>query len=253
MTLGTNNAASRALDADPVPDDVAQTAEAARMGAFREFYATRKLNWAILVFNLVIGIAFSWMLLGLWLLWVVFHTPNLSKRAANRRVYLYDAGFVYADGAGGLDVYRWDTISTVFQLITSTSYYGVQTPTRYCYTVTRADGRTVRLASGYHGVATFGPHIAQQTARAQLPAVREALAQGQGVVFGDITVTAAGVGARRSTVPWAEIKGAKVVNGRVSISRQGKFMPLTSKPAAKIPNLPLFLALVEQYRQGARS
>lgn len=250
MTVGTNDAA--AAYAQPVPDVVAAAATAQGLGGFREVYGTKKLNWAVIVINMITGIATCWLILGLWLLWSNFHTPNLSKRVAGRRVYVYDAGFVYGDGAGGFEVYRWDAISTVFQRIVTTSVYGVNTSTQYLYTITRADGQTVKLSHYIRDIARLGPHVALQVSRAQLPAVQQALVAGQGVVFGDMTVTAQGVTAKRGLVPWSEINGAKIARGYVTVSRQGKFLPLSNKPAAKIPNLPLFLALVEQYSAGAR-
>jgi hypothetical protein len=54
-------------------------------------------------------------------------------------------------------------------------------------------------------------------------------------------------------VPWSEISRVAVRNGQVSLVRAGKFRSLSSIPASKIPNLPLFLHLATTYqKRGAQ-
>ncbi|HEX6468565.1 MAG TPA: DUF6585 family protein [Streptosporangiaceae bacterium] len=189
--------------------------------------------------------AVMWPLAGIGLA----RSPVVVRRLARQRIYLYDQGFVHADGGGRFDVYRWDQISTVFQRIVSTRYNGIPAGTQYQYTVTRADGTTIKLKNFWQDVSELGGEINLRVSQTQLPAMLDALARGRNIEFGDIVVNATGVAGRRGSVPWSEISKVSVYNGQVSLQRAGKFLSLSSTPADKIPNLPLFLHLATTYQQ----
>ena len=184
----------------------------------------------------------------------LMRNPVIVRSLDKKRIYFYDQGFVHSDGKGQLDVYRWDQIPAVFQRIVQTRYNGVPTGTQYLYTVTRFDGKTVKLTNFWEGVAELGREVNLRVSQVQLPAMQEALARGHNVQFGDIIVNAGGVSGKRGSAPWSEISRVAVRNGQVSLVRAGKFLPLSSTPASSIPNLPLFLHLATTYQQqGSRT
>jgi hypothetical protein len=199
-----------------------------------------------MVVGIVFSLAFTIALVGFWMLWLMIRTPNLSRSQAVRRIYLYEHGFVSADRPDDPQVYRWDDIDTVYQKIVSRRSYGIETSKTYLYTITRRDGRTLKLTQFWADIVTLGPHINESVSMALLPVTLAAIDQGQGVQFGDMTLTADGIAGQRRTVSWAQVRKMRINNGYVSVDIEGRFLPLSTTAAAKLPNLPLFFALAER-------
>ncbi|HEV2636874.1 MAG TPA: DUF6585 family protein [Actinocrinis sp.] len=182
---------------------------------------------------------------------VLLRSPLINRGLAQSRVYVHDNGFIHARKADSMEAFRWDQITTVYQSIVNTRYNGVSTGTKYMYTITRADGRTVKLTQAFEGIGHLGRSISVKVAEAQLPATKAALAEGQKLWFGDVFVDSASVGTSRKTVPWSAVSDLQVRNGQISFVQTGKFLPLTRTRAAQIPNLPLFLHLARSLQGGA--
>lgn len=235
-----------------VPANVAQVAAAAELGQLLRVYQPKHRNWFLLGLMFLVGLLLSWLLIGLWLMWVIIRTPNLSKSLAARRVYLYEQGFVLVERPEDPQVYRWDGIDTVFQKIVSQRMYGIETAKKYLYTVTRRDGRTAKLTQFWVGIDQLGAHINQCVSGALLPGALTAIERGQGIQFGDMTLTAGGISGKRKSVTWSEVSGVRIAAGYVSVNVQGKFLSLSTTAAANLPNLPLFLALTDRLRRAGR-
>jgi len=235
----------------PMPPAVAQAAASAQLGALQRVYLPKRRNWALIVFNILIGLLMAVFLIGLWLLWVIFRTPNLSRSQAARRVYLFEQGFIVADRADAPQVFRFDGIDTVFQKIVSQRTYGVETTRQYLYTITARDGRQVKLTQFWAGIAELGPYVNNRVSSALLPATLGAVQRGQAVQFGDITINASGISGRRKSVTWQEVRQVRIANGYVSVDIAGKFFSLSTTAAANLPNLPLFLELTDRLRGNA--
>jgi hypothetical protein len=214
-------------------------------------YLPRRRNWLLLIFLFLIALLTTILLVGFWLLWLVIRTSNLSRSQAARRIYLYEQGFVIVDRPDDPQVYRWDEIDTAFQKIVSQRAYGFETAKHYLYTITRRDGRTVKVTDFWSGIAELGPHI-NQCVSALLPGTLAAIDRGQGVRFGDMTLTAGGIAGRRKSVSWAEVRQVRINNGYVSVDVAGRFLSLSTTAAANLPNLPLFLTLTDHLRARTR-
>jgi hypothetical protein len=236
-----------------VPANVASVAAANGLGPFQRMFVPLKRNWFLIAFVLLVALATVILLFGLYLLWwIFFRTPNFSRTQAARRVYVFEQGFIVADRPDDPQVYRWDNIDTVFQKIVSRGAYGVETGKEYTYTITRRDGQTVKLTDFWQDIATLGSYVNESVSRALLPGAVDALNRGQGVQFGDLTLTANGIAGKRKSVTWAEVSQVRVSNGYVSVGVQGKFLSLSTTAAANLPNLPLFFALTDRLQQTAR-
>ena len=236
----------------PVPADVAQAATNAGLGTLVRVYTPKRRNWLVIVLGFVIGLATTICLVGFFILWAMFRTPNLSRAMAARRLYLYQYGFILADRPDSPQVYRWDDVQTVFQKIVSNRSYGVETSRTYTYTITARDGRTAKVTQFWDDIAQLGALINHNVSVALLPVTLTAIERGQSVQFGDMMVNATGIAGRRKSVTWPEVRNVRVTNGYVSVDVAGKFFSLSTTAAAKLPNLPLFLELTERLRQGAR-
>src|SRR3989440_1857051 len=235
----------------PMPPAVAQAAASAQLGALQRVYLPKRRNWALIVFNILIGLLMAVFLIGLWLLWVIFRTPNLSRSQAARRVYLFEQGFIVADRPDAPQAFPFDGVDTVFQKIVSQRTYGVETARQYLYTITARDGRQVKLTQFWAGIAELGPYVNNRVSSALLPATLGAVQRGQAVQFGDITINASGISGRRKSVTWQEVRQVRIANGYVSVDIAGKFFSLSTTAAANLPNLPLFLELTDRLRGNA--
>src|SRR2546423_15660043 len=84
----------------PMPPAVAQAAASAQLGALQRGYLPKRRNWALIVFNILIGLLMPGVLVWVWLLRVIVRTPKLPRSPAARRVYLFRQGFIAADRPG---------------------------------------------------------------------------------------------------------------------------------------------------------
>lgn len=236
-----------------MPSQVAQVAAAAGLGRLLRVYQPKHQNWFLLVFMFLVGLVTSFVLVGLWMIWMIFRTPNLSKSVAARRIYLYEQGFVLVERSEDPQVYRWDGIDTVFQKIVRQSYNGIQTGTKFLYTITRRDGATAKVTLFWDGGAQLGAHINERVSAALLPGAVAAIHRGQGIQFGDMTLTMDGIAGKRQSVSWSQVSGIQIVNGFVRVRVQSRTMSLSSTAAANLPNLPLFLALANRLHQVSQT
>lgn len=222
---------------------------AAGLGQLVRVYQPKHNNWMLLVFMFLVGLLTSFVLIGLWVIWAIFRTPNLSKSVAARRIYLYEQGFVLVERPEDPQVYRWDGIDTVFQKIVRTSYNGINTGTKYLYTIIRRDGPTAKVTPFWDGGAHLGAHVNERVSAALFPGAVAAIERGQGVPFGDMTLTMDGIAGKRKSATWAEVSGIRIANGFVHVKVQGESMSLSSTAAANLPNLPLFMTLANRLQQ----
>lgn len=231
----------------PVPGNVARAASDARLGALLRVCTPKRRNWFVIVLGFILGLVTIIGIVGFYILWSMFRTPNLSRSIAARRLYLYGYGFVLANRPDNLQVYRWDGVRTVFQNIRG----GRSVGGTYVYTITATDGRTVRLTQFWSEIAQLGEHINENVSLALLPATLTAIQRGQSAQFGDLMLSATGIAGQRKSVTWPEVSSVVIYNGYVRVDVRGKVFSLSTIAAAKVPNLPLFLELTERLRQGA--
>lgn len=182
------------------------------------------------------------------------------------RVYEYEEGLV-REGAGlPLLVVRWDQVRTVTQSSTAHFTNGAYRGTSFRYKLTRNDGvefvidgsymdprRSARAAkapvSQTRRWAEFGEAVTRYVASRQLLDAQAMLTIGQQIAFGDFVVSTQGVHTQKyGVVPWSQIKDVQVRNGYVQFRKEGKFLPLSSRPVSAIPNFVLFMVLVDALR-----
>jgi hypothetical protein len=87
----------------------------------------------------------------------------------------------------------------------------------------------------------------------QFPVASAALARGEQLAFGDITISLAGVHTAKGFVPWTSIREVRVQGGFVRIKQADKFFALSWEPVGRIPNFPLFFTLAENLRLNSRT
>ncbi|WP_027345286.1 DUF6585 family protein [Hamadaea tsunoensis] len=177
-------------------------------------------------------------------------SPVFSAKAAARPFQSFANGYIEMAKTGPV-AYRFDQMATVFQEITTTYVNGVNTGTNYIYRITMTDGRKVRLHSNNTNMAAFGPVIQRGVAEAHVPLAIDALRAGHPIPFGDVQLTQAGLQTGKGVLPWPEISDLRVQRGYVFVDRAGKRISFFSRQCKRIPNLPVFLTLLDRGRQTA--
>ena len=178
----------------------------------------------------------------------LIRSPILFRRAGEKRIYLYEEGFVHADARGVLDLFRWDRIHTVFERVVDLRLPVSFVRPRHRLLVTRADGRSIALTNMWTGIEHLAAQASGRATRAQLPVVLAALESGQRVRFGSVIVDVTGVTGPRRSAPWAEIELQHLSTGRIRLLAADSLRPLSDTPGRRVPNLGLFLEIARIYQ-----
>ena len=70
--------------------------------------------------------------------------------------------------------------------------------------------------------------------------------QGEIVKFGRLAVSDKGLHSGTKVLEWHDIKGVKIKDGYISVSKRGKWLNWSNIAASSIPNLSVFLTLVDE-------
>lgn len=168
--------------------------------------------------------------------------------------------------------FRWDQIEEAYQSRVVKFDNGKYDGTLFRYRFIRQGGTELTIKGAfkdprYHRTtitggrcsekmqlyADVGEHGCRQVAAAKLPGALSALSNGATLAFGKISISEAGVDTKNGLVPWVDLRELQIQNGVLVIMKEGKFLPLFSRPVANIPNYPLFYLLVKTKHQEASS
>ena len=239
---------------EPLPPEVASTAADRGLGDLVKVFLPRRPNQALVIGLLILSIALIWCIVPIYELWLLLRTPNLNARVAARRVYVFQRGFVVATGMGKdrpaqLDVWPWADVSTVFQKVVKANTLGAWTGTYDRITATRNDGATFRVTNFWDDQDDLRRRINVQVSAALLAPMRRALAQGQGVRFGDITIDRDGVTTRARVDRWTDVEAFDIVGAYFRITVGGKARSVAA--LWNVPNPSLLYALAKELRAAA--
>jgi len=220
------------------------------LGQLWETFLPKRLGTVRITALLLMGIvALIVPPLGAYFLWIASKTPNLSRKQAARRLHLFEHGLAEVAKNGEVSAFRWDSVA-VLQEITERYANGIYVGTTYVYTLYREDGTTLKVTDFYAQPERWGPAIQQEITRAQLPGLFAGLEQGRTLAYGSLSVNLGGVATTKGSLTWQEIEKVDISQGVLVLHKRGKRLPWASVPVKRIPNLFLFLALVDQLRQG---
>lgn len=207
--------------------------------------------FAAVTFALAVGPATSGGLVGVLALFTGFGA--LSCLAATVRV-LFVAGTELHLFAHGL-VYVKGTSTTVFpwhdtEIRRSVVQQQNSPKPDYRYWLWRPGSPSVELSPTL-GLHDFGPEMERRLTAERAPADLDAVVAGQRIEYGPFTVDLAGLTTRKATIPWSRIRAVEVKNGQVHVW-QADERRAQSVDVAKVPNVFVFLALVETMREALR-
>lgn len=177
-------------------------------------------------------------------IWVVVD----ALRSRDIRVYVCPGGLLYLHG-GKTEAMRWDQVESFWRKIVKTSSYGIQTGTTHRYTLRRSDGATFTFNDNIGNVEALGNTIAEETARMLWPRYIAAYQAGQTLAFGKISLNQQGVNNGKEWLPWHQVREIRINRGYLSFKKEGDKQGRVIL-AAEIPNLDVFLALVNGIQSG---
>jgi hypothetical protein len=170
----------------------------------------------------------------------------------DKRVYVCPGGLLYLHG-GKTDAIRWDQVEAVWQRVTRRTTYGIQVAIIHLYTLRRNDGAKFKFDDHLGNVEALGKTIVTETASLLWLRYIAAYRAGQTVTFGSFSLNQQGVSKGNDLLPWQEVREIKANRGFIVIWKAGN-PPRRWKTvaASQIPNVNVFLALVDSIVSGGR-
>jgi hypothetical protein len=164
-----------------------------------------------------------------------------------QRVLICPEGFVHITNWSTRGC-LWDDVADVRQRLTDYKLYGViQTSSDAKVTVRCRDGRHFTFNSTFlNGADDVGRHIDEEVCRRRLPEVMADIRAGDEVDFGPLSVSARGLSSASGSVTWDEVQSVEISQGVVMVNQHGKWFSWSKVAAGDIPNLLLFLTVVDQ-------
>lgn len=119
-------------------------------------------------------------------------------------------------------------------------------------TVERVDGASAHFGPALDGYDRLAEEVQRRTFGRFWADARGRVAAGHPVPFGDLSVYRDGLHHAGKFLRWREVKEVVVSQGRLTVKREGKWLPwAVLKDIAEVPNPHVLLALVEECRKGA--
>jgi hypothetical protein len=139
---------------------------------------------------------------------------------------------------------RWDQVDGYWQRVVQRYSYGISTGSTHSYKIRRSDGATYTFNDRLGNVEALGNTIARETVRVLWPRYLAAYQAGQTLTFGPISLSQQGVSNGKNVFAWPQTKEITIKRGFLSIQQAGTPSSKWNVLAAKIPNVSLFMALV---------
>lgn len=177
----------------------------------------------------------------------------------NLRVYQFANGIVRAKGRQ-TETIRWDQIDAIWiKLIRQRYYIGLagvfasalaSSRRTQRMTVRRIDGTNFKFTNMLRGHVQLMQNLEQVVMKLHMPRAIAAFQSGQVIPFGPLSVGRQGMGNGRETIPWNELQNVEVKRGYLQVKRVGKTFNWANVNVSKIPNLLVFVSLVNGVRSG---
>lgn len=202
------------------------------MGVISDYFEDVDLKVGFVIVGAIVAL-FGLLMLESW--W----------RYQQMKVLIFNDGFT-EDKNGKLSDVRWRDVNAVWQNVTKHYYNGVYTGTTHIYTIQTSDGKRFIWKDTIKNVENLGEIMQNAVTNIRLPEAFNAYESGQTVSFGPLAVNLTGISKGNQTVPWTEVKGVQIEKGYIRVKKQGGWFNFANVPASSIPNLFIFLSLVDK-------
>lgn len=178
---------------------------------------------------------------------------------SNLRIYQFANGLVRVKGEQH-DVIRWDQVAFVIQNVRRRGYgyaWGgilgaalTNTNTPHSINVQRTDGATFKFSGTVRHVTQLIQTIQGAVTQAHMPRAIAAYGAGSPVTFGSFVLSQQGLSNGREALPWNEIQSVDIKNGKVLVKRIGKTFSWANVNISQVPNILVFMSMVNYARTG---
>lgn len=234
----------------PLPPGVAELAAQHELGALVATFKPQRfgvivkssfyLTLAVLLFLFVVpAVVFYYVSLR--------RHPDFNRRQGAKRLYLFEHGMI-ADqetGAGTVAV-RWDRVR-LYEEQVQKIINGIPGPILYTC-VAMAPGASVTVTNFYQDAPTWAPAMQRAVLLAQGTTVQKAFLAGEVLDFGEFDLSTAGIAHRKQLLPWTQVEHVKLGGGAVAVMKTGASDFWARAMAKSVPNLQVFLAMVDKHR-----
>ena len=193
-----------------------------------------RIVWIALGSSLLLGIAL--LLAGLWLV-------AYSWRARLTRFVVFERGFAF-QRPHQVECVRWDALSSV--RMKSWQWWGTRI---FRCQLALKDGNRISFAKNtidFPGIAHLCDRIQVELTSRQFPPALEAFEQGETLQFGPISVSSLGITKSGKCLPWSEIEKIQLQNGCLVILQSTNSLVWPHATPNTVPNVFVFLTLVQQ-------
>lgn len=176
---------------------------------------------------------------------ILFGVTLFQIRDLNIHVFVHEQGLLY-QRSGTTRVIRWDQIAFVWhQAIRNRSSISHQ------YKLQCLDGSTLTFRNAIPKVMDLGKTIEQETARVQIPSIRDAFSSGQSLAFGQLLVQQSGLTWRGNMLPWQELQSFTINEdtGIITIKKHNQWLRWAAIQTGKIPNIEVLKTLIKPYAE----
>jgi len=189
-----------------------------------------------------------WILAGVLFfvgLIIAWHVYSNWKKAA----VVYQNGVAYRDRKG-LRAWRWDEIGSLTSAVTKNYTNGIYTGTTHFYTLVKRDGEKFVLNDTIADVEDLAAKIRQNIFPLLYDIYAQAYNEGKNCTFGPVKLNkAAGIQVGKKVYSWEDIEQVAIKKGTLSVKKKdGGWFSGASATAAKIPNLEVMLAIIDQVK-----
>ena len=240
----------------PLPPTVAELAEQHELGALTAAFEPERLGWFVksmlYIFLLTLFMIFVVPAVVCWYVWLR-RMPDFNPRQAAKRLRLFEHGMIAEEQAGtGAVAVRWDQMR-LYEEQTQKIINGIPFPIEYTC-VAMGPRSSVTVTNFYRGSETWAPAMQKAVLRAQGAKVQQAYLAGDTLDFGPFDLSTAGITHGKKLLPWSQLGEIQLSGGftgaAVTVTKRGESAFWARTTPGSIPNLQLFLALVETYRKA---
>lgn len=206
------------------------------IGLFVVWYNDIFSWWPLWQEAFILLIGASWLCVGGWIMLTSVTYPRLH-------IFACPGGLIYAKSKP--EIIRWGQIEGLWK-----DQHTKKGSNRLCsYTLRRTDGAIFVLPSNLSRIELLGNRLEAEVTRRMLPRAIATYRAGTPLYFGDIIVQSQGIGIKRKTLPWNELKNIRIDESAVSIYRQGDVADWTSINLSDVPNVAVLSEIVDYIKR----
>jgi hypothetical protein len=160
------------------------------------------------------------------------------------KVDIYEQGFIYSTAFETVNVH-WEDVIAVWQAKRVRQRNGPTTSATYTVLL-KNKKKFIIDSERFKNPEGLGDAIQKEVTRCLMPKYFQLLKSGDTVDFGKLKLSRRGISNLKETIPWSQVRDVRVNLGMINVNKDGKWLVLSSVYAHEIPNLYVFLTLIDQ-------